>query len=261
MSCSGVRDPVVYYRRNEYGTFAFQQDYHLLEEVDRRNAFRETQLLSLAQRNRVRMRGRSEIIRVAKLLGIDLRMSSALLTRAAVNRTRVVKEPDGQKSIVWSVEFNLLPPTNTYESGTNLGQLKPLRLVLHDCAPRTRIGSLWHDRLLHLDTEKQDSLVTHAPQGSPPFGLVISWISAKIKVKNLDGLTQNQPTPDKYYFYVQTEHIQAHVTNAESGRNTPFRQYIPVEVFSTNRLSHILVTPHLIVHEMPAIWVSRVPLI
>ncbi|VDP90915.1 unnamed protein product [Echinostoma caproni] len=36
-SCTGVREPVVYYRRNEYGTFAFQQDYHLLEEIDRKN--------------------------------------------------------------------------------------------------------------------------------------------------------------------------------------------------------------------------------
>ncbi|THD19900.1 Box C/D snoRNA protein 1 [Fasciola hepatica] len=254
MSCSGVREPVVYYRRNEYGAFAFQQDYHLLEEIDRRNAFRERQLFSLTQRNRAKMRGRAEIIRIAKSSGIDLRLSSTIFKRAANNRTRVVNGPDGQKSIVWSVEFNLLPATKTYESGTNLGRLNPLRLVLHDCTDQARIGSLWYDRLLKMDPEQQDSLVTHTPQGSPPFGLVTSWMFAKVKVNSA-------PTPDTHYFYVQVEQIKSQVDNTSSDYNITSRQYIPVEIFSTNRLSHILATPHLIVHEMPTIWVSRIPLV
>ncbi|TPP66201.1 Box C/D snoRNA protein 1 [Fasciola gigantica] len=200
------------------------------------------------------MRGRAEIIRIAKSSGIDLRLSSTIFKRAANNRTRVVNGPDGQKSIVWSIEFNLLSATNTYESGTNLGRLNPLRLVLHDCTDQTRIGSLWYDRLLKMDPEQQDSLVTYTPQGSPPFGLVTSWMFAKVKVNSA-------PTPDTHYFYVQVEQIKSQVDNTSCDYNITSHQYIPVEIFSTNRLSHILATPHLVVHEMPTIWVSRIPLV
>ncbi|VDP90914.1 unnamed protein product [Echinostoma caproni] len=207
------------------------------------------------------MRGRTELIRIAKSQGIELRLSAALLSRAAGNRSRILKEPDGQKSILWSVEFNLLPISAKYDIGINLARFKPLRLVLHDCTDRMRIGSLWYDRLLKMSAEEQDSLVTYAPTGSPPFGLLASWACAKVNVDSVRQSIEAGSTPGAYYFYVQVEQIETNPIDSTASRTALTRRYVPVEIFSTNRLSHVLMTPHLIVHEMPTLWVSRVPLI
>ncbi|KAF7246089.1 hypothetical protein EG68_10070 [Paragonimus skrjabini miyazakii] len=249
--CSGVRDAVVYCRRQEYGPIHFQQDYRLLEEIDRRNVLREKQLAQLSRKNKSKIRLRAKLLKVAVANGISFRLAaSPILSRALINRSHLQVSMEGEpNSIVWSVEFNLLSPRQTltqYRKGMNLARMKPLRLVLHECDEHDRLMSIWNDRLLRMTPDEQDSLVTYTPPGSPPFGLVASWLYCRVKEKSENS---------RYFFYVQAEHFEAGDSTAGVTR-----QFIPVEVFPSNRLSHILITPRLIVHEMPTIWVSRVEL-
>ncbi|KAF8563079.1 hypothetical protein P879_09925 [Paragonimus westermani] len=249
--CSGVRDAVVYCRRQEYGPIHFQQDYRLLEEIDRRNVFREKQLAQLSRKNKSKIRLRTKLLKVAVANGISFRLAaSPILSRALINRSHLQVSTEGDShSIVWSVEFNLLSVhqiLTQYRKGMNLARMKPLRLVLHECDETDRLMSIWNDRLLQMTPDEQDSSVTYAPPGSPPFGLVASWLYSRVKDK---------PDSSRYFFYVQAEHFEA------DGPTTGVtRQFAPVEVFPSNRLSDILITPRLIVHEMPTIWVSRVEL-
>ncbi|KER21556.1 hypothetical protein X801_00251, partial [Opisthorchis viverrini] len=248
--CSGVRDAVVLCSRQEYGAFAFQQDYKLLEEIDRNNEFREKHLAKLSVKNKSEIRRRKDLMKFASENGIALRLASPLLSRSSTNRSRVVTD-DKKRKISWSVEFSFLPINRSQYTtcNDNLARLKPLRLVVHDCDESARLVTIWNEKILQLESSEQDALVTYAPPGTPPFGLVTSWLYAKVKGQNMA----------KHFFYVQVEHFEAGNLNTD-GKLGVIRKFVPVEVFLTNKLSHILITPRLIVHEMPTLWVSRKPL-
>ncbi|CAH8583149.1 unnamed protein product [Dicrocoelium dendriticum] len=250
-NCSGVRDAVVYCQRSEYGVFHFQQDYRLLEEIDRRNAFREKELAQLNCKNRWQLRCRKELIKAAEGSGIRLRLNpTPVLSRARINRSRVVTGPDSRKIIRWSVEFCLLPFSSSGDTyclkGFHLSRTKPIRLVLHDCEEDTRLMTIWNG-LMERTNEEQDALITFKPPGSPPFGLVASWLHARVR-------KCDEP---RYYFYIQASSCDVNKANEKLEGNI---RLAPTELLPSNLLSQILIIPGVTIHEIPTIWVSRVEL-
>ncbi|CAH8864507.1 unnamed protein product [Trichobilharzia szidati] len=250
-NCNGICDTVTYCRREDYSTFLFQRDYRLLEEIDRRNADREKQLLSLSHRNTGRIRKRNQLVKLASEYGITLRLSPTLiLSRTKVNRTRIHIQKDEPKSILWSVEFSLIPLEAN--STPVIDQSKSLRLVVHDQEQQRRLCNIWDDHVLNVSSEKQDSLITYSPPRSPPFGKISSWLHC--------GTNQSSDDPtnsmNKVYFYVKVQEISVPQID-EDVKTTLTRRYKYVEIFTTNRLIDILTIPGLIIHEMPTIYVTK----
>ncbi|CAH8618620.1 unnamed protein product [Heterobilharzia americana] len=154
--CSGVCDTVTYCRRENYSAFLFQKDYRLLEEIDRRNAQREEQLLSLSYRNNVRIRKRRQLMKLASEYGITLQLApTPVLSRSKVNKTRIHLQKDEPKSILWSIEFNLMPLEENSITTPNVNQSRSIRLVVHNQEQQTRLCNIWNDHLLNLSSEQQ----------------------------------------------------------------------------------------------------------
>lgn len=195
--------------------------------------------------SRSRMRNRAELRKAATARGVNLRLADAPgLTRTRQNRSKVFRRDANGKGIFWSVEFKLVPiPTSGCANHPSTGdadfsKLNAVCLLVHDCEERTRLMSIWNDRVVDLPLEKQDDLVivdrsAALEADSPlPFGVLNAWLQSPIETASTV----------KYFFYVLPNHR------------------LLTEVFPTNRLSSIVATPDLIVNEYPVIWVSRTEL-
>ncbi|XP_018653098.1 hypothetical protein Smp_080840 [Schistosoma mansoni] len=246
--CTGICDTITYCRKENYSTFLFQKDYRLLEEIDRRNAYREKQLLSLSHRSTGRIRKRNQLVKLANEYGVTLRLAPTLmLSRTKVNKTRVHIQKDEPKSILWSIEFNLMSPEASVVTCIN-SHSKSIRLVVHDQEQLTRLCTIWNDHVLNVSSEQQDTLITYYPPSSPPFGKISSWLHSKTS-PSCDSTT-------KFYFYVNVQENGVEQVNKDI-KTTITLQNNYVEVFSTKRLIDILTIPGFVIHEMPTIYVSK----
>ncbi|CAH8546457.1 unnamed protein product [Schistosoma turkestanicum] len=252
-NCTGICDTVTYCRKENYSMFLFQRDYRLLEEIDRKNAQREKQLLSLSHRNTGRIRKRNQLIKLAKEYGVTLQLApTLLLSRTKVNKTRIHIQRDKPKSILWSIEFNLMSSENASVLTTSAANhSKSIRLVVHNQEQLTRLCTIWNDHILNVSSEQQDMLITHCPIGSPPFGKISSWLHS----------TTNRfcDSTVRFYFYVNVQKIgpEQQVNTDMKTTTTTTCQNEYIEVFQTNRLIDILTIPGYIIHEMPTIYVSK----
>ncbi|TNN21142.1 putative box C/D snoRNA protein isoform 1 [Schistosoma japonicum] len=245
--CSGICDAITYCRKENYSMFLFQRDYRLLEEIDRKNAYREKQLLSLSHSNTGRIRKRNQLVKLANQYGITLRLAPTLmLSRSKVNRTRIQVQKGDSKSISWSIEFNLMSSEETQILADATNRSKSIRLVMHDQDQLKRLCTIWND-IVNMSSEQQDALITYYPTCSPPFGKISSW---------LHSTTQSFDSTYKIYFYVHVQEISAERVHGETKTTLP-NQNNYTEVFSTNRLIDILTIPGFIIYEMPTIYVSK----
>ncbi|VDQ11244.1 unnamed protein product [Trichobilharzia regenti] len=207
----------------------------------------------MSHRNTGRIRKRNQLVKLAREYGITLRLSPTLiLSRTKVNRTRIHIQKDEPKSILWSVEFNLMPlQADTTPVVVVFDQSKSLRLVVHDQEQQTRLCNIWDDHVLNVSSEKQDSLITYSPPRSPPFGKISSWLHCATNRSSDPANSMN-----KVYFYVKVQEISVPQID-EDVKTTLTRRYKYVEIFTTNRLINILTIPGLIIHEMPTIYVTK----
>ncbi|KAK4468771.1 hypothetical protein MN116_007944 [Schistosoma mekongi] len=240
--CSGICDAVTYCRKENYSMFLFQRDYRLLEEIDRKNAYREKQLLSLSHHNTGRIRKRNQLIKLANEYGITLRLAPTLmLSRSKVNRTRIQVQKNEPKTISWSIEFSLMSSDETQNLADATDRSKSIRLVIHDQDQVKRLCTIWNDYVVNVSSEQQDALITFYPTCSPPFGKISSWLHSP---------TQSFNSTNKFYFYVHIQEISAERVHGELKTTLPYRNNYK-EVFSTNRLIDILTIPGFIIYEMP----------
>ncbi|CAI2732119.1 unnamed protein product [Schistosoma spindalis] len=236
LDCTGICDTITYCRKENYSMFLFQKDYRLLEEIDRKNAYREKQLLSLSHRNTGRIRRRNQLVKLANEYGITLRLAPTLmLSRTKVNKTRVHIQKDE-------------PKREASDVTCITSHSKSIRLVVHDQEQLTRLCTIWNDHILNVSSERQDMLITYYPPGSPPFGKVSSWLHSKT--------SRSCDSNAKIYFYV---HVQENGIEQVSKdiKTTTTLQNNYVEVLSTRRLIDILKIPGFVIHEMPIIYVSK----
>ncbi|CAH8589736.1 unnamed protein product [Heterobilharzia americana] len=191
-------------------------------------------------------------MKLASEYGITLQLApTPVLSRSKVNKTRIHLQKDEPKSILWSIEFNLMPLEENSITTPNVNQSRSIRLVVHNQEQQTRLCNIWNDHLLNLSSEQQDGLVTYSPPCSPPFGKISSWLHCRT-----DRSSDPTTCTTKVYFYVKVQEIGVPQMQ-EDVSTTLTRRYNYVEIFTTNKLINILTIPGLIVHEMPTIYVSK----
>ncbi|KAH9581590.1 cGMP-dependent protein kinase 1, variant 4 [Schistosoma haematobium] len=247
--CTGICDTITYCRKENYSMFFFQKDYRLLEEIDRENACREKQLLSLSHRNTGRIRRRNQLVKLANEYGVTLRLAPTLmLSRTKVNKTRVHIQKDEPKIILWSIEFSLMSSEEASDVTCITSHSKSIRLVVHDQEQLTRLCTIWSNHILNVSSERQDALITYYPSGSPPFGKISSWLHSKT--------SRPSDSTAKFYFYVNVQENGVEQVSKDIKTTTTLQNNY-VKVFSTRRLIDILTIPGFIIHEMPTIYVSK----
>ncbi|VDL62096.1 unnamed protein product [Hymenolepis diminuta] len=241
-NCSGRRNVAAYVDRQDYNYFSFLSDYRFLESIDRLNDCLARDINENRRIAKSRQKMQSQIINMARSLGIQYRYSrSPLLTRAKVNQTHI----SGEESpyISWTLELCLVDPllTDSLSNPASWEQspLKPVHILLHDCNPSLLISDIWKAKVTDLSSEDRDSLATPdltfpCDSGTPNLS-VTSWT-----------LPLGEKLP---YFYIEC----FDKTTKQSSKHEIFA--------SSTSLMDVLKRENYIVREFPTIWVSHMEFI